>query len=64
MEQNKKLNRQLELLSSRRPTQHAPDWRDSAAFSGFFLRPSGILLPSRIHVRLPAVNANRWAAEQ
>jgi hypothetical protein len=31
-------------------TQRAPDWRDSAPFSGFFLRPNGILLSSRVQV--------------
>jgi len=45
-----------------RLTKRALDGWDSAAFSGYFLHPNRILLPSRIHTRPPASNANRWVA--
>lgn len=47
-------------IKSRR-TKRALDGWDSAAFTCFFLHPGGILLPSRIHARPSAGNANRWA---
>jgi hypothetical protein len=45
------------------PTKRAADWWDSAPFSRIFLASGFFLLPSRIHARPPAANANRWAAK-
>jgi hypothetical protein len=45
-----------------RITQRPADGGDSAAFSSFFLRPSGILPSSRIHTLPTAAEPIRWAA--
>jgi len=45
------------------PTKRAADWWDSAPFSSIFLASGFFLLPSRIHARPPAANANRWVAD-
>jgi len=45
-------------------TKRAADWWDSAPFSSIFLASGFFLLPSRIHARPPAANANRYAVRR
>jgi quercetin dioxygenase-like cupin family protein len=44
-----------------RITQRAPDWRDSAAFSGFFYAQAESCSQAESTLRPPAGNASRWA---
>jgi len=41
------------------PTKRAADWWDSSRLTGIFLASGFFLLPSQIHARPPAANANR-----
>jgi hypothetical protein len=45
-----------------RITQRAPDWRDSAAFSGFFYAQAESCSQAESTLRPPVGNASRWLA--
>src|SRR6266508_801109 len=51
-------------LAECRPTQRAPDWRESARFQTIFLARSQFRQSSVISSRPPAGNAIRWAENQ